>query len=181
MRSLTVPKLGVNSQQAADLSAEPAQHWVNATGSGCATCPAQPSPGRRSPPRNTHPVPADCQGDCHGPEWARTDGGIPQPRPGHPSAHPVGPVNTCACQRGRWASTPFATTSSTLQPSPPILSTRLTHAPSPHHASYPQAQLQRLPQHRLGHQLRNKLPVPDKIRTLTLNKHMLEHKLAYFE
>lgn len=153
MRSLTVPKLGVNSQQAADLSTEPAQHWVNASGPGCAARPAQPRPARRASPRNTHPMPADRQGDCRGPERARADGGLPQPRPCYASAYPVSHVHTCARQRGGRSSASSAASPSTLQPPPPVLSPWLTHAPPPYHASHPQAQLQRLPQHRLSRQL----------------------------
>lgn len=147
MRSLTVPKLGVNSQQAADLSAEPAQHWVSTPCPGCSTHPAQHRYDRRAAPRDPHPVPADCQSDRRRPEWTRTNGGISQPRPSRPSAHPVCNVNTCAGQRGGWTPTASATPSSTLQPSPPVLSTGLACALPPHHASHTQAQLEWLPQH----------------------------------
>lgn len=147
MHSLTVPKLGVNSQQAADLSAEPAQHWVRTPGPGCTPHPAQPRPGRRAPPRDPHPVPADCQGDRCGPERTGTDGGLSQPRPGDPSAHPVCHVYSCPSQSGRRTPAAPAASSSTLQPPPPVLSTWLADALPSHHAPHPPAQLQRLPQH----------------------------------
>ena len=168
MRSLTVPKLGVNSQQAADLSTEPAQHWVNASGPGCATRPAQPHPDRGASPRNAHPMPADRQGDSCGPEWARADGGLPQPRPGYPSAHPVRPVHPRTRERGGWSSAPPAASPSTLQPPPPVLPPWLTHAPPPHHASNPQTQLQWLPQHRLSCQSLYEPPGGGGAQTLTL-------------
>lgn len=182
MRSLTVPKLGVNSQQAADLSTEPAQHWVHASGPGCAARPAQSRPVRRASPRNTHPMPADRQSDSGGPERARADGGLPQPRPGHPSAHPVGHVHTRARQRRGRPSASSAASSSTLQPPPPVLSPWLTHAPPPHHASHPQAQLQRLPQHRLSRRLLYEPRGTDMSLTLThSNTHRLEHESTHFE
>lgn len=153
MHSLTVPKLGVNSQQAADLSAEPPQHWAPSPRPDCAPRPAQPRPARGPPPRDAHPMSADRQGDRRGPEWAGPDGGLPQPRPRRSSAHPVGHVNACPGQRGRRAPTPLAAAASSLQPPSPVLSTRLTHAPPPHHPPHPATQLQRLSQHRLSQDL----------------------------